>query len=168
MARWRGWQRGAINMVEVGISVIVVGIVTAGTTASIVWSRDALTHQEHYKAAVYILRGKLETWQAGVQLIPEARDWSRASSLLHPTSYPPVALDQVSDRGGRKPVLVYCSVDSVIAVDYRDTGEGVDFYRVTMSARWTERPYAGARGSSEAVERQVVFKTSVAGRAVLG
>jgi hypothetical protein len=157
-------------MVSVGVGLIILGIVTAGTSAAMVYGREALIRQDHYKAAAYILRGYMEQAQGELQYVEEARDVRRLGS----ETYAPEPLDRVNERGTRvQQVMVTVKKDRVIeADDLRNGSRGLngppDFYYLTMHATWQERDYAeDADNSSLGMQREITFTTAVLVRALL-
>lgn len=161
------WQRGAADLVSVGVGMLILAIVLAGTTASMVWGRDAITHQEHYKAAAYILRGKMEEVQMAMQLEPQARDQHSPNSFMAAFDYDPIPLDLGSDRSGTEPVYVYIHRNAVVPVYLPETGPELDYYVLTMSARWRERDFAANLREDRGKEQEIVFTTAFVVRTML-
>lgn len=168
--RRRKWQRGTADMVSIGVGVILLAIVTAGTTAAMVYGREAMIREEHYKAAAYLLRGAMEEQQAELQLIPAARTNSGA---LDPVFFTPKILETRQEREGSGSVQqteVTLWRDQIEVVDdlRNNPPNGIDFYRITLHARWRERDYAERLNMVGGIEREITMQTAVLVRAVLG
>lgn len=158
MARKRKWQRGSADLVSVACGLTILAIVTAGTSAAMVYGREALVREEHYKAAAYALRGVMEEVQGELIYVDRARE----SQYLGPRLFPDVPLDRVDDHSGiNRPVICHLSRDMVQQVYLPETGESLDYYIVTCRANWVERDYAeDARGGS-GERREIVFTTAI-------
>jgi len=163
--RRRTWQRGAADMVSVGVGVLLMTIVTAGTTAAMVYGREAMLRQEHYKAAAYILRGLMEQQQAELQLINDARN---STGALNQREFATQWLDTDRDRGAGNrtdKVAVTLWRESIDAVDDLQNGSNPvgrpDFYHIKLHARWTERDYAEHLSRVGGVEREITMETAV-------
>jgi hypothetical protein len=163
-------------MVSIGVGVILLGIVTAGTSAAMVYGREAMIRQEHYKAAAYILRSMMEQTQNELQIITAART---SVGAFQAKEWPNMAsLDGPQDRGVGNPtkhVLVTIRRDVIEPVDdlSNNPPNGVDYFRVTLHADWRERDYAertsGSYGSpSNGLDRTITMQTAVLVRAVIG
>ena len=165
MVRHRQCQRGAADLVSVGVGLAMLAIVFAGTAASFVYGREALTREEHFKAVAYLLRAKMEEVQSAMQLVTAARE-SGPQSLMGEYDYPPVYLDE-SMRLREKLIVVYIHRRPVDAVDLAETGMGtIDYYVLTMDANWHERDYAeDGRGGPGKQERLSFTTAFVLGRA---
>jgi hypothetical protein len=167
MAKRRNWQRGVADMVSVGVGLVILGIVTAGTSAAMVYGREALIRQDHYKAAAYILRGHMEEAQAELQFI------GRSVRSLGQMDYPLEPLDDVHERGSTRvqQVMVRVSRDRIIEADDQRNGSRrltgpPDFYYLTMHAQWQERDYAeGGDNNAVGIPREIIFTTAVLVRA---
>lgn len=177
MAKRRGrWQRGTADMVSIGVGVIMLGIVTAGTSAALVYGREAMLRQEHYKTAAYILRSMMEQTEMELQLIPQARSFVGALEPREWGDYE--SLDAPKDRGVGNPtqhVMVTISRDAIVPVDNLENNPpaSTDYYMVTMHARWKERDYAertlGSYGNpNNGPEREITMQTAVLVRAIIG
>ncbi len=169
MAKRQKWQRGVADMVSIGVGLVILGIVTAGTSAAMVYGREALIRQEHYKAAAYILRGFMEEAQGELQYIPYQQ-----RSLNGETSTPQ-PLDIPMERGGTRvqQVMVTIVKDAVVENDDQRNGprklnSPPDFYTVTMHARWNERDLAeNGDNNPIGMAREITFSTAVLVRAEL-
>jgi hypothetical protein len=160
MAFSRAIQRGSVDMVSVSVGLLMLAAVTAGTTAAIVYGREALIRQEHYKAAAYLLHGEMEAQQAAMQLTAAQHDLM--GGVVRTAS-----LDLPADRGGGTQ-LVYCTISRDIIQEHRaqEVGGQFAFYRITMRASWTERDYAeNPRHSNQ--YREIEFTTSTIPRTKL-
>lgn len=152
-------QRGAADLIAIAVSMAILSIVVAGTSAAMIYGRDALLREEHAKAAAYLLRGKMEEVSAALQVVDETRDdvWGR-SFLNTAQVYEPVALDLETDRNRHDHVVwVTMSRDRVLKVDPLSFGRG---YRVTVRASWTDPDLAGRR-IRPGRHRELKFTTSV-------
>ncbi len=58
--RIRKWERGAADLVTIAVGLTIVAITAIGTSYSLLYGRQALIQQEHYKTALYKLRGFME------------------------------------------------------------------------------------------------------------
>ena len=166
----RKWQRGTADMVSIGVGMILLGIVTAGTSAAMVYGREAMIREEHYKAAAYILRGYMEQAMGELELVPQAR----TADGLGPQSYTR-PLDVPGDRNhvGVRVMMVTVAKDPVVEGDdmrngSRRIGQIPDYYHITMHARWTERDYAEDRsGAGNGIQHEISMETGVLPRALL-
>lgn len=162
MVRLRSWQRGAADLVTLGTSLAVLAIVFAGTAASFQYGREALTREEHYKAAAYILRSKMEEVQAGIQMIDAARDGSRSNNLLSEFDYPPIPLE--NNLGRERAVYVYVHRYPVTEFDLIETGPGTDYFILKMKASWRYRDMAENTRSDPGKLDELTFTTAFAVR----
>jgi hypothetical protein len=159
MVRHRQWQRGAADLVSVGVGLAMLSIVFAGTTGSFIYGREALARQEHFKAVAYLLRSKMEEVQAAIQLVQKARDPNDPQNLLGDyTYYPPRMIE--GNLGREKQIAVYIHRRPVQQVDLVETGEGVDYYVLTMDANWHERDYAEDSRNSTGKSETLTFTTA--------
>jgi hypothetical protein len=153
--------------------MLLLGIVTAGTSAAMVYGREALIRQEHYKAAAYILRGMMEQAQGELQYVDEARGDRNLGQL----TYPDKPLDLAAERGTSvQRVMVTVSRDVVEEVDDPRNGPRMgnngqvkppDFYRLRMHAQWRERDYAENLRDEAGIIREITMETAVLVRADL-
>jgi hypothetical protein len=165
MIRHRHWQRGSADLISVGVGLLMLAIVFAGTTGSFIYGREALARQEHFKVVAYLLRAKMEEVQAAVQLVQKARDDNDPQNVLREYTYPPIMIE--SNRGREKQIAVYIHRRPVDQVDLTETGEGVDHYVLTMDASWHERDYAEDRRSSPGKQEKLSFTTAFVVRGLL-
>ena len=163
----RKWQRGTADMVSVGVGLVILGIVTAGTSAAMVYGREAMIRQEHYKAAAYRLRGHMEEAQGRLQYIArEDRDLTSYTWAAEP-------LDLQNERNNSRvdQVKLTCSQETVEPVfdmrldDHRPLNGPPDYYVLTMHGRWRERDYAEQGIGRAGIDREITFKTAVVVRA---
>jgi hypothetical protein len=158
MAQRLKWQRGMVDMVSLGVGMLLLGIVTAGTTASMVYGREALLREEHYKVAANILRGKMEERIAEIQLVQASRTRSKCGTVQY---LPGISLDAPGDRGGVRMVVCYLTQEKVDSTDLPETGIGTDYYTIYMKAVWNERPYAENGHDRQGIRREIKLVTSV-------
>jgi hypothetical protein len=158
MVRHRQWQRGAADLVSVGVGLAMLAIVFAGTTGSFIYGREALARQEHFKAAAYLLRSRMEEVQAAIQLIERARDSNDPLNMLREFTYPAVLIE--GNRGRDKQIAVFIHRRPVDQVDLPETGVGTDYYVLTMDASWRERDLAEDRRSSPGKTEVLTFTTA--------
>jgi hypothetical protein len=139
MAKWTKLQRGSADLITVAVGLLIMAVVTAGTSAAMVYGREMLLREEHYKAAAYLLRGQMEAQQTAL-LIPEGRiDLSAKDHYLSK----PLDLDSDRNRVGIRPVYCVFSRKKVDAIHNPQLGStAVAYYRFTISASWTERDLA--------------------------
>jgi hypothetical protein len=160
MAIHRKWQRGTADLTSVAVGLIILSIVTAGTSAALVYGRETLLREEHYKAAAYLLRGYMEAQQTALQITQGRRDLAGGEVAMQP-------LDLSTDRinGVQQ---VYCSITRDRIQEHRaeEIGGQFAFYRITMHATWMERNLAENRRTS-AMRREVTFTTSTIPRVLL-
>jgi hypothetical protein len=149
---------------SVAVGVTIMAIVMAGTAGSMVYGREALIREEHYKAAAYLLHGKMEEAQATLQLIPAASD---PANLL-PVNWGAFPIEIARDRNGITPIVVRISQDRIDRYDMPETGVNWDYYVITMHANWRERDYAEDARSGNGQDREITFTTAVALRTKLG
>ena len=162
--RHRHWQRGAADLISVGVGLTMLAIVFAGTTGSFIYGREALARQEHFKVVAYLLRAKMEEVQAAVSLVGKARDSNNPQNLLRETTYPAIMIE--GNQGREKQIAVYIHRYAIDQEDLPETGEGVDYYILKMTASWRERDLAEDRRSSPGKTETLSFTTAfVIGRA---
>lgn len=133
---WQVWQRGSADLISVAVGMTILAIVTGGTAAAMVYGRQLTAHEEHVKAAAYVLRGILETAQGELEYVDEARARESLNSVRNMGRW---ALDEGADHGGVEVVTAAVTRDRVDAVDLPETGPGDDYYIVTVRAHWIER-----------------------------
>jgi hypothetical protein len=137
MLRKKVWQRGGADLVSVAVGMVILAIVTAGTASALVYGRELTSHEEHYKAAAFALRGVMEEVQGELEYVQAARDQVNLNSTR---IYAYVNLDDPSDyHGNVRVVRATISRDRVEPVDLQETGPGYDYYLITVRASWTER-----------------------------
>ncbi|MBU1638533.1 hypothetical protein KKC97_12790 [bacterium] len=138
-------QRGAADLVAVAVGMTLLAITAVGTSYSLLYGRQALIQQEHYKVASYMLRGELEREVARFQVFGKYRD--RFDSYLDFGELN-INLDSPNDRDGDVNMTRgRINRDPVVKIDRQETGEGTDYYRIVMRAEWTESVYPGALDS---------------------
>lgn len=154
-------QRGAADLISVAVGMAILSIVVAGTSAAMIYGRDALLREEHAKAAAYLLRGKMEDVIAALQVVPDVTNPAHGRGYLNVAQqYAPIALDLPTDRNRQNHrVWVTMSRDKVVKIDPLVKGSG---YRVTVRATWTDPDLAGTRTRDRAGrQRELKFTTSV-------
>ncbi|MCC6477516.1 hypothetical protein IT157_10725 [bacterium] len=133
-------QRGAADLVTVAVGLTILAIAAVGTSYSLVYGREALIQQEHYRVALYELRGFMEREMAKVKLLDEYR---RPERLLDDGKYT-FYLDSWGDRDGNMKVTP-CEIwrERIDAYDDFTTGLSPDYFRITAYAAWQEPVVAG-------------------------
>jgi hypothetical protein len=164
MALKRSLQRGSADLVSVAVGLTVLAIVMAGTAASMVYGREALIREEHYKAAAYLLHGKMEEMQATLQLVPAAS----SDRNMQPINWGLFPIEIPQDHNGIDPIRVSVSSDRVEYVDLPETGHNIDYYVITMRATWRERDYAEHDRSEPGQPREITLTSAVILRPKLG
>lgn len=165
MLRNRAWERGAADLVSVAVGMVILAIATAGTAGAMVFGREAMIREEHYKVAAYALRGVMEEVQGELMY----KSVALQSQNLGYRFYREVDLDQKADRNGNVEVVkARITRDAVQVVNLPETGETADFYVVTVRAEWVERDYAENRRPGSGQRRQIAMTTAVMPRSVLG
>jgi hypothetical protein len=154
----RNWQRGVADIVSLGVGILILGITTAGTTASMVYSREILTRQEHYKAAAFKLRGAMEEVIGKIEMNPNG--WRNNPENLKAKFLRIEALEDPRDRDGIHPIYVTISQDRIEDVNLPET-EPIDYYHVTLRASWYERDMPDSRNVNNRMARRIAFTTSV-------
>jgi hypothetical protein len=147
MEKKRRLQRGAADLVAVAVGITILAITAIGTSSALVYGRQALINQEHFKVATYALRGELEYEMGRFLVFSRYRD--DLSSFFNFTPKI-VDLDNPNDRGGH--VFMTRAVitrDLVEKVNLIETGPTNDYYRIVMRAEWDDAVIAGFLGSSE-------------------
>ncbi|MBU0507573.1 hypothetical protein KKH27_01870 [bacterium] len=154
----RTWQSGAADLISVAVGMAILSIVVAGTSAAMIYGRDALLREEHAKAAAYLLRGEMEKFQAGLQVVDDARNADYGRSYLNTLeTSAPIAIDTRADRGGdHQQVFVTIRRERVRYVDPLVQGSG---YIIEAKATWTEPDLAGSRRTGGS-QREIKFKTA--------
>jgi len=160
----RSIQRGSADLVSVAVGLTVLAIVMAGTASSMVYGRSALIKEEHYKAAAYLLRGKMEEEQASLQLIDEAR----LSRNLQPMDWGLHYIEMSNDRSGIRPIQVHITQDAIDWTDLPETGRNIDYYTITMHATWRERDDASDNRTEPGQVREITLTSSVVTRSTIG
>jgi len=169
MKKFRKWQGGYADIAGVAVGILILGITMAGTTSAIVYSREVMAKQEHYKQAAYILRGEMENVQAGVAQIPESYRAGTLGSYLNDATYPAIALDMSTDhRGNIAPVNVVLYRYPLQVVQLPEIGlDKIAYFTLKMRATWRERDDAEAARIQTGQPRQIEFTTSFIARSIL-
>jgi hypothetical protein len=140
--RIRRLERGAADLVTVAVGMTIVAIAAIGTSYSLLYGREALIHQEHYKTALYKLRGFMEEQMARVRfstMYREDLEW-----MFQRQDDDHVDLDSPNDREGEMVQTIATMYrNGVQAIDDPLTRDNPDFYRVTAFIEWTEPVVAG-------------------------
>lgn len=163
MARQHSWQRGAADLVSVGVGLTLLAVVFAGTTASFLYGREAMTREEYFKAAAYILRGKMEEVQTAIALVDDATNPRSARNLFCSewVNYPPYTIEDRDDR--HKHIVVTVS-RKVRGEDLPETGEGWDYFSIEMRAQWQMRDFVEDRQDESGKAETLIFKTAFVAR----
>ncbi|MBL0059970.1 MAG: hypothetical protein IPP40_00320 [bacterium] len=150
--RIRKLERGAADLVTIAVGMTILAIAAIGTSYSLLYGREALIHQEHYKTALYKLRGFMEEETARIRFAASYRydpAWLIASRETE------VELDSRTDRDGR--VMMTTALLRREAFDLEDdalTSLNPDYYRVKCTASWEEPIISGDLGSEDDRERK--------------
>jgi len=156
--RIRKWERGAADLVTIAVGLTIVAITAIGTSYSLLYGRQALIQQEHYKTALYKLRGFMEEEVARYRFSAGYRsNYSWANARREVT----VDLDTPTDRNGD--IQVTTATLWRAAFSFKDdilTGVSPDFFKIEAHAVWTEPVGAGivdgeANGRIDGPTRQI-------------
>ncbi len=139
--RIRRFERGAADLYSIAISMTIVAIAAIGTSYSLLYGRQALIHQEHYKTALYQLRGYIEEENARMAFstsYPQNLNWvtQRQQKVFE--------LESDFDRDGR--MVQTAGIVWREPIAYFDdplTSYNPDYYRITGYAEWVEPIIAG-------------------------
>lgn len=135
--RIRRLERGAADLVTIAVGMTIVAIAAVGTSYSLLYGRQALIHQEHYKTALYKLRGFMEEHMARVRF---ASTWrSDIEWMTQRREETDVPLDSPQDRDGEMvQTIATLWRGGIEAIDDPLTKDVPDYYRITAYADWTE------------------------------
>ena len=152
MGRLKKWQSGMADIVSTTIGMMILSIAVIGTSAAMIYGRDALIRTEHYKTVCYHLRGEMEKLQAEIQLDTAATNNRARRMASQLGSFP---LDTRTDHSGRRNI-VYCNIskDEVLPFRVYDYGpeEGLYYYKLGVKAVWRE--------IDDEQDHTIAFKTS--------
>jgi hypothetical protein len=172
MERKRFLQRGAADLVAVAAGLTILAVAVAGTSAALLYGRQALVNQEHYKAAVYLLRGELEQECARIQLSSDYRE--NPANLLSSRKIGEFQLDSPNDRNGTRRQTIMTISRPAVSEIYKPEVSLVApvAYRIRMDATWTESAAAGVGPRSgprnpQGETNEISLATSVFVRGVL-
>lgn len=143
--RIRKLERGAADLVTIAVGLTIVAISAIGTSYSLLYGRQALIHQEHYKVALYKLRGFMEEQTARIRFTGSSTA-SYRSDLAWVISRPQVEvdLDTRTDRDGDAVrTIATLRREPFEEVDNIMTSNNPDYYRLTCTATWEEPIIAG-------------------------
>lgn len=162
MARLHSWQRGAADLVSVAVSVTLMAVVFAGTTASFLYGREALTREEHFKAVAYYLRGQMEEVQTAIALVDGATNPNSSRSVISENwvNYPPHKIGGTSQED---PISITISRKAT-RVDLTETGPGDDYYLIEMKAQWRERDLVENTRNGTGKAETLLFRTAFVAR----
>lgn len=149
--RIRKLERGAADLVTIAVGLTIIAIAAIGTSYSLLYGRQALIHQEHYKSALYKLRGFMEEQTARVRFTgaSEVSYRNDLTWMLAPQELE-VELDTRTDRDGNA-VQTFALMRRE-AFEYGDnplTKQAPDYYRIRASIVWQEPIIAGDMAGSE-------------------
>ncbi len=150
--RIRKLERGAADLVTIAVGMTILAIAAIGTSYSLLYGREALIHQEHYKTALYKLRGFMEEETARIRFSANYR--YDLAYIITPHEQE-VELDSRTDRDGR--VMMTTALlrrEAFYQGDDPLTTLNPDYYRVTCTASWEEPIIAGDLGSDDDRERK--------------
>lgn len=143
--RIRKLERGAADLVTIAVGMTIVAIAAIGTSYSLLYGRQALIHQEHYKVALYKLRGFMEEQTARIRFTGSSTASYRndLAWVVTPQEVE-VDLDTRTDRDGQAVRTIatlrrgpFELVDNVL------TSMSPDYYRIVCTATWEEPIIAG-------------------------
>ena len=159
--RIRKLERGAADLVAIAVGMTIIAIAAIGTSYSLLYGREALIQQEHYKTALYKLRGYMEENTARIRFTGSTSTSYRndlAWKITPQTTR--VELDARTDRDGRVE-MTYATLTRlpVVEVDNAMTSMFPDFYRLTCTATWEEPVISGDLGSRDDRERTGPLRT---------
>jgi hypothetical protein len=160
MALKRTWQKGFADLLSIGVGITILGIVTAGSTAAMMYSRDILIRQEHYKSAAFHLRGMMEEITGRLQTNPG--NWRDSPENFRAKFLRMEQLDSPFDMGGVEIVNVGMSQANIDSSMVPGSDPAVvNYYTVRLYAQWRERDLAGGQRTGNGQDRQIEFITSV-------
>lgn len=148
----RKLERGSADLVTIAVGLTIIAITVVGTSYSLLYGRQALIHQEHYRAALYKLRGFMEEEMARMKHASGYQNnqtWKGSRNELEEFE-----LDLPSDRDGDIQVTtaqIYREAFNEVDVAY--TSISPDYIRITAVAEWQE---SAIPGLGVEVEREFV------------
>jgi len=162
MVQKRRMQRGAADLIAVAVGVTILAITAVGTSSALLYGRQALINQEHFKAATYALRGELEYEVGRFLVLQRYRD---DEAVYHSFTPKFVDLDSPSDRDGHVQMTVATITrDQVEEVNLIETGLTTDYYRIVMRANWDDPVVPGVLGGrdrdNEGAHHEIVMATT--------
>ncbi len=161
--RLRKLQRGAIDLFSIAIGLTIISITAVGTSYSLLYGRQALIQQEHYRTALYKLRGFMEEEMARMKFSAWYQDnqgwWGTPNDLEE------FNLDSPTDRDGDlRETYSYIYRDAIEWVDDPVTRMAPDYWRITAHAEWKEPAVAGmTRAPARAMvgpDRRITLSTT--------
>ncbi|MBK6765904.1 MAG: hypothetical protein IPG71_06115 [bacterium] len=140
--RIRQLERGAADLVTIAVGLTIIAITVIGTSYSLLYGRQALVHQEHYRTALYKLRGFMEEEMARIKhstYYQNDLNWLNQRNTLEAFQ-----LDVPTDRDGRiRETDVRIYRDAIEFVDVVTTSVAPDYLRIVGHAEWREAALAG-------------------------
>jgi hypothetical protein len=156
MTRRRKWQSGSADLVSVAVGMVILSIAVTGTAAAMIYGRDIMARQEHYKAVAFMLKGAMEKKQWELVSVVSSTD-DRAFRPVVTTE----TLNLALERGqGNREIPVTLVQEPVI--QHYDQNGMPDYYYLTIRARWTEPDLAGGNDHATMQEREMKFTTAIA------
>jgi len=146
--RIRKLERGAADLVTIAVGLTIIAITVIGTSYSLLYGRQALVHQEHYRTALFKLRGFMEEEMAKMKHSPTYQadlNWQNQRNELQAYK-----LDVPTDRDGhirQTDARIYR--DPIESVDVAATRFAPDYYRIVGHAQWREAASAGVTNEEE-------------------
>ena len=158
MTRRRKWQSGSADLVSVAVGMMILSIAVTGTSAAMIYGREILTRQEHYKAVAYLLRGKMEKKVWELSSMPLARQ----SQSLQGTAEV-IELTLPNDRGpGSQVVDVTVEQNRIREIPNLSIHPTTPaYYELIMTASWVEPEMAEQGREHGQQEREIRFVTYV-------
>ncbi|MCB9366887.1 MAG: hypothetical protein H6506_05105 [Calditrichaeota bacterium] len=161
--RIRKLQRGAIDLMGIAVGLTIISITAIGTSYSLLYGRQALIQQEHYRTALFKLRGFMEEEMARMRF----SDYYRGNQSWWgaPNDLAPYSLDVLTDRDGDiRPTYATIYRDPIEYVDDAITRMAPDYFRITAHAEWTEAAIPGIttadKGDDAGRDQQITLRTT--------
>ncbi len=159
MARFKKWERGSADLVSVAVGMVILSIAATGTAASMIYGREVLGRQEHYKVAAYLLRKEMEKKIWELQSFPRARSPEAMQTTMLRTELVPT-----TERLTRnQPISVEISMDRIETVVDEQFDNVPAYWIITMHAKWDEPDMVGG-GAHDMQHREISYRTAIDAR----
>jgi hypothetical protein len=138
--------------------MVILSIAVSGTAAAMIYGREILNRQEHYKAAAYLLKGELEKKQWEIVALSRA---TTSEALQATTKEVPLTI--LGERGsGGMEMLVRIDQKRIEPVYVTEIDPSVPaYYVLEYDATWLEPEMAGSRDQNNYQERTIKLVTAV-------